>query len=49
MTDTCFSNIVNSVAYQHRLGQLGKTRISEALSLIVFQITLLMQENGGEQ
>ena len=46
MTYTGFSNIANNVGYQHWLGQLGTTKTE---ALIIFQITLPMQENGGKQ
>ena len=49
MIYTGFSNIANNVGYQHWLGQLGTTKILETLLLIIFQITLPMQENGGKQ
>ena len=49
MTHTGFSNIANNVRYQNWQGQLGITKIPEALSLIIFRITLPIQENGGKQ
>ena len=49
MTYAGFSNIANNVGYKHWLGQLGATKIPEALSLTISQITLPMQENGGKQ
>ena len=49
MAYTDYSKIANNVIYQHWLGQLGTTKIPEALSLISFRITLAMHENGEKQ
>ena len=49
MAYTDYSKIADNVIYQHWLGQLGTTKIPEALSLINFRITLALHENGEKQ